>query len=129
MWDRQSEFKKMRVRNITEAAGRWTVWHVCVSVILIGLVLYNPFFVLASHSDGLAYQTLACHRATVGASEMQHYAPVQEKGAQSEVTVEEIFPEFVVEHEEYPAPVFQEEALPQRPELIASFWFRPPPTL
>ena len=52
-------------------------WQLCVSLLLIALLLYNPFLALASHSDGLTYQALARHRATVGASELDHFTPVQ----------------------------------------------------
>jgi hypothetical protein len=48
-----------------------TVWRVCVCLVLIASVLYNPFFALKIQSDGLAYASLARHRSTVGSSEMQ----------------------------------------------------------
>jgi hypothetical protein len=105
-----------------------TTWQVCLSVLLIGLVLYNPFLVLVSHTDGLTYQALARHRATVGASEMQHLASMQNENAQIEATVERICLELVVEKTEFPSHAFQVELLPQRPELTTSVWFRPPPT-
>jgi hypothetical protein len=100
----------------------------CISVLLIGLVLYNPFLALANHSDGLTYQASARHRATVGASEMQHYTPVRGENAQLGITVEQVFTELVVENNESPSHTFQEATLPQRLELTASVWFRPPPT-
>jgi hypothetical protein len=98
-----------------------------ICVLLIGLVLYNPFVALAGHSDGLTYQALARHRATVGASEMQHFSPIQGESAQREATVQRICIELVVEKTAYPSPTFQVESLPQRPELASSVWFRPPP--
>ena len=104
------------------------VWQVCLCVLLIGLVLYNPFLALAGHSDGLTYQALARHRATVGASEMQHFSPIQGESAQLEATVRRICIELVVEKSEHPSPTFQVESLPQRQELTTSVWFRPPPT-
>jgi hypothetical protein len=103
-------------------------WQVCFSVLLIGLVLYNPFLALASHTEGLTYQALARHRATVGASEMQHFTPVQKDAAPFEATVEGIYLELVVEKTEFPSHAFHVELLPQRPELTTSVWFRPPPT-
>jgi hypothetical protein len=101
---------------------------VCVLVLLIGLLLYNPFLTLIGHADGLAYQALARHRATVGASEMQHYPPVQGESAQLEVIAEEIFAAVVVVDTNKSASHIRKDlTLPQRPELIASVWFRPPP--
>jgi len=107
---------------------RRALWYVCVSVLLVGLLLYNPFLALASHSDGLAYQALARHRATVGASELQHLASVRGESAQPEVIVEEISTANVVEISTSPACIRQQPTLLQRMELIANIWFRPPPT-
>jgi len=106
---------------------RRNFWELSISVLLIGLVLYNPFLALANHSDGLAYQASARHRATVGASEMQHYTPVRGEDTQLEITVEQVFTELVVENDESSSHSFQEATLPQRLELTASVWFRPPP--
>ena len=106
------------------------LWEWCIPVLLIGLLLYNPFLILVGHSDGLTYQALARHRATVGASEMQHYSPVPEKDTQPEVTIQEIFAAIiVVESKQSASPTFEDQALPQRPELIGSVWFRPPPAV
>lgn len=107
-------------------SGR-TIWQLCVPVLLIGLLLYNPFLALVHHSDGLAYQALARHRATVGASEMQHYSPVQGENAQAEVIVEQLFTLPVVENDESPSHIYQDEALPQQDEATCNIWFRPPP--
>ena len=102
------------------------MWGRCICVLLVGLLLYNPFAALTSASDGLAYQALARHRASVGASEMQHFAPVKAETGQPDVTV-------AVQKGELPAP--REEArlpsgrvhLPLLLEGMTSLWFRPPP--
>ena len=99
--------------------GRW------ICVLLVGLLLYNPFAALTTASDGLSYQALARHRASVGASEMQHFAPVKAESAHVDVSVR-------TPTGELPAP--REEArldggrvhLPLL-EGMASLWFRPPP--
>jgi hypothetical protein len=100
-------------------------WPARVCVLLIGLLLYNPFAALTTASDGLSYQALARHRASVGASEMQHFAPVKAESAHVDVSVR-------TPTGELPAP--REEArldggrvhLPLL-EGMASLWFRPPP--
>ena len=100
--------------------GRW------ICVLLVGLLLYNPFAALTSASDGLAYQALARHRASVGASEMQHFAPVKAESGQPDVTV-------ATQTDDLPAT--REEArlesgrvhLPLLLEGMTSLWFRPPP--
>jgi hypothetical protein len=103
------------------------LWELCVSLLLIALLLYNPFLALIGHSDGLAYQALARHRATVGASELDHFTPVQGDNAQLAAIVEEVFVQLTAEKKESRPPVLQDPTLPQRLELIASVWFRPPP--
>lgn len=107
--------------------GSRNPWRMFVAAMLIGLVLYNPFLALVNHSDGLTYQALARNRATVGASEMQHFSPTQNDGAPFEAIVERICVELVVEKTDVASPILQADILPQRPELIASVWFRPPP--
>jgi hypothetical protein len=105
-------------------------WRVSVSILLIGLVLYNPFHAWKTHSDGLAYSALARHRATVGASEMQHFTPVQaDENGQIEKTFDEAVAELLAVRNEYPAKNIQEGVLPLQPELIESICFRPPPSL
>ena len=47
-----------------------------VCLLLVGLLLYNPFLSLLHSSTGLSVHHLARNRATVGASELQHFAPV-----------------------------------------------------
>ena len=108
--------------------NRRTWWQLCVCVLLIGLVLYNPFGAMANHSDGLAYQALARHRATVGASELQQLAQLRGENAQAEVNVEENFTGMIVQISTFPAHRRQQPTLLQRMELLTDIWFRPPPT-
>jgi len=121
-WDKEN-----RVPSRVHKEKRVKLWRVCVPVLLVVLMLYNPFVALVSHhADGLSYQGLARHRATVGASEMQHYSPVEAEQALPEVEAVRVgF--IVVEDESSAAPSLEDETLPQRPELTTSVWFRPPP--
>jgi hypothetical protein len=115
------------VRSSSQRGNRRNLWHACVSVLLIGFLLYNPFIALISHSHGLAFQELARHRATVGSSEMQHYASAHTEIDTAVVIVEDAFaaPATTSDETEYPD---LEQSLPQHPEFTASLWFRPPPT-
>jgi hypothetical protein len=103
------------------------LWRASLCALLIGLVLYNPFAALTSASNGLAYQALARHRASVGASEMQPFTPVKAETAQPDVTV-------ATQTVELPAPRGEEARLecgrvhlPLLLEGMTSHWFRPPP--
>lgn len=102
-------------------------WRICVPVLLIGLLLYNPFLALTAQSDGLSYQALARHRATVGASELQSFSPVQVENTHIEVAVEAILFGRVTENAGQRFHLVPNDTLPQRPELDRKVWFRPPP--
>src|SRR5271169_4113874 len=78
----------MSVPTSTECDNRQGIWRAWICVLLIMFILYNPFLGLTSASNGLAYQALARHRASVGASELQHFAPVQVENAQPGVSAE-----------------------------------------
>jgi hypothetical protein len=119
----------MRVRQSPFRPTSRSIWQVCLCALLIGLVLYNPFLLLTNQSDGLAYHSLARHRATVGASEMQHFSPVQSESVQPEIIVETAVIEVVAPKNDYPLPIVEEEILLRQPELVANIWFRPPPSL
>jgi len=121
---------EMAIPSYNSSKGR-RYWQMCISALLIALVLYNPFLVLTKHTDGPEFHRLASHRATVGASEMDHFTPVQAEKVELEAAVEEIgAASLIAEKNGPPAPDFlQEEALPPQTELITSTWFRPPPTL
>ena len=124
--------ERIRVTDSPAWGDACTVWRVCVCMVLVASILYNPFFALKIQSDGLVYASLARHRSTVGSSEMQHYPPVQAKYAEPAATIEETASKISVvqgAQTEYPARIILDQALPPQPELIASICFRPPPSL
>jgi hypothetical protein len=100
---------------------------ICVPLLLMGLLLYNPFLDLVGHQNGLAYQQLQRNRATVGASELQHFSPIQSDSAQPRIVLAELFRYTVAADDRFSGHQFQTEALPPRLELVDSIWFRPPP--
>jgi len=120
---------EMAIPSYNSRKGR-RYWQICISALLIALVLYNPFLALTKHTDGPEFHRLASHRATVGASEMDHFTPVQAEKVELEAAVEEMgAASLIVEKNDVPAPDFlKEEGLPPQTELITSTWFRPPPT-
>ena len=121
------------MRNIlTLSRGRWQpAWRVCISVLLIALVLYNPFAALNGSCGHLSYEKLARYRATVGSGELQHFSPVSNPHGQvdldADVEVNETDPAWCIP--EYQAGRDQEELLLPEQELLAGVWFRPPPSL
>src|SRR5260370_31465739 len=124
--------QRTRVPDRPACGDSRTIWRVCVCLVLVASILYNPFFALKIQSDGLVYASLARHRSTVGSSEMQHYPPVQAKHAEPAATIEETASKIPVvqgPQTEYPAMNILDQPLLPQPELIASICFRPPPSL
>jgi hypothetical protein len=102
------------VTNGSARGDACTVWRVCVCLVLIASILYNPFLSLKIQSDGPIYASLARHRSTVGSSVEETATKISVvQGAQTE----------------YAARIILDQALPPQPELIASICFRPPPSL
>jgi len=99
-----------------------------VCLLLATLLLYNPFFAVPHSANGVDIGHRASHRATVGASELQHFSPIDGWGALP--AIDTGIAAVVLPLPE-PSPQFF-FALPQAPHFSQQFfgpglWFRPPP--
>lgn len=99
-----------------------------ICFLLALFLLYNPFFGLPHSGNGLEVCRPASHRATVGASEMQHFTPTDGWGCFLTAAVAQM--EIAVA---LPIPVadislvsFVVVRLPQQ-FFGPGLWFRPPP--
>jgi len=109
------------------AVPRWQSW-VCFCLALF--LLYNPYLAAPSSTNGLNVRHPASNRATVGASELQHFTTADGRDsfstdATSAVELLESFPEvssraFVL---------FPQVVSPPQQFFGSSLWFRPPPAL
>jgi len=118
------------MKNHPIPQGHWLCpVRVCICVLLIGLVLYNPFVALGKTSASLSYDRLARNRATVGSAELQNFSPAPDPNMQPpdvHADVPQIEPAVILQaHEPGMEP---QEVLPAEPELLAGVWFRPPPS-
>jgi hypothetical protein len=118
------------MKNHPTPQGQWLcLGRVCICVLLIGLVLYNPFAALGRTSASLSYDRLARNRATVGSAELQKFSPAPDPNMQPpdvDAGVPQIEPAAILQvHERGMEP---QEVLPAEPELLAGVWFRPPPS-
>ena len=104
-------------------------WRVCLCVFLIVLVVYNPFAALNGPSGNLSYDQLARNRASVGASELQHFSPVSNPGVQSDLDVDARAAVLIRCIQEHQPCRDQREEFPLEPAMLAEIWFRPPPSL
>jgi hypothetical protein len=100
---------------------------VLVCMLLIGLLLYNPFMALLSHGQA-GLRTPERHRATVGSSEMQHFSPVQVENTHVDVEIVQTA-RIIVEPQKYPTREIEDIAVPRQPETYERLWVRPPPSL
>ncbi|HYA64699.1 MAG TPA: hypothetical protein VED66_15955 [Candidatus Sulfotelmatobacter sp.] len=119
-------------RILTLSRGPWQpTWRVCVSVLLIALVLYNPFAALNGSSGHLSYEKLARYRATIGAGELQHFSPVSNPHGQADLDadVDVIGTDPTGPIPESQAEKGQRELLLPEQALLTGVWFRPPPSL
>jgi hypothetical protein len=103
-------------------------WQVCLSVLLILLVIYNPFSALSGYSGSVSYDKLARNRASIGSSELQHFSPVSNPGLHSDVAVALLSAELLRCAQESEPGADQREELPPEPAKLAGVWFRPPPS-
>ena len=117
-------------RRQSSRSSAWTPsWRVCVCLLLIALVVYNPFVALSGSSGKLCYENLARNRASVGASELQHFSPVSAPDFQMQWDIQLPGAEPQRCAQETRAPQNGYEVAPPEPELLAAVWFRPPPSL
>jgi hypothetical protein len=97
-------------------------------VLLIFLVIYNPFSALSGYSASVSYDKLARNRATIGASELQHFSPVSNPEVHSDVAIALLSAELLRCAQETESCADQREEIPSEPAKLAGVWFRPPPS-
>ena len=118
--------------NSSYRLGRIVLLRQCrwLCLILAALLLYNPFLAAPQPGHSLEVCHPASHRATVGASELQHFSPADGWGCLPAVDiaeVEQVVPlrgptsqSFLIS---LPIP------LPTQQFFGPGLWFRPPPVL
>lgn len=104
------------------------VWRVSISLLLIALILYNPFSGLCKSSNHLSFDARARHRANLGAGELQHFSPVSKQLTPVDLDVDTKDAPPAASLQEYRIGKEQQELLPVEPAPLAGVWFRPPPS-
>jgi hypothetical protein len=102
-------------------------WQVCLCVLLIALVVYNPFAALSGSPSHLSYETPARHRASVGSSELQHFSPVPNPGMQGDLDVVSLGAEILPCKQETPCVRDRQVEIAAEP-MLTGVWSRPPPS-
>jgi len=92
-------------------------------------MVYNPFAGLWASVDQTSYNQLARNRATVGASELDHFTPVANAEVHAELAVDALRTALIV-------PLYQSRLILELPrvgppaaEEFFDSWNRPPPAL
>jgi len=106
------------------ALGRYR-W---VGLVVATLLLFNPFFATPRMGRSLEVSTPASHRATVGASELEHFSPTD--GWEYQTALNWVEASIVLPLPDLTARFFP--VLPSVPSFPQPFcgpglWFRPPP--
>jgi len=98
-----------------------------VAFALATLLLYNPFLVVPHSGHGLEIGHRVSHRATVGASELQHFSPIDGWGSQP--AVDSGVATVVVPLAGLPAQFFPLSSIPHFSQQFfgPGLWFRAPP--
>src|SRR5271163_5009170 len=111
--------------------AKWRVapkWQIGICLLLVALIIYNPYLAGAESGAGLCVRHSASNRATVGASELQHFSPINGRSVLESAAVT-LFRNFVgnlsIASEPHEAAV--EALLPAVQYWPTSLWFRPPP--
>jgi hypothetical protein len=97
-------------------------------LVLVALLLFNPFFVPPRCGNGLEVCHPASHRATVGASELQHFSPTD--GWDNLAVVDSTEAAIVLSVPDPTAQFFFVSlSVPSFAQQVSSpgLWFRPPP--
>ena len=105
-------------------AQRLRVW---ICVLLAAMILYNPFAALCVSHGPIEVHTLQRNRATVGASELQHFTPVQDDTKQTDLNLEASREEVAAPAESFVARGFEREVEIPQSDIVSKVWSRPPP--
>jgi hypothetical protein len=102
---------------------------VFLCLLLVALMLYNPFMGLWGSNDGVCYDRLARNRATVGASELQHFTPVPSDTPQTELDIDVPGTGLMQIVCEELSRTDLQEVIPPQARFFTRYWNKPPPAL
>jgi hypothetical protein len=122
--------KSAAIREL-DTRPKWRLaprWQIALCLLLTALVIYNPYLAGAESGPGLCVRHSASNRATVGASELQHFSPINSRSilATATVVVFQLF-DGLLNIASQPHERTEKPVLPAIQHLPASLWFRPPP--
>jgi hypothetical protein len=111
--------------------GAFPTWQVALCLLLAALVVYNPYLSATDPGMGLCVRHSASFRATLGASELQHFTPkdyIAMLAATAALALAAFLPFRLPESSRRHTGITERVAPPEQ-ALPASLWFRPPPAV
>jgi hypothetical protein len=103
-------------------------WQSLVCFCLALFLLYNPYMAAQGSTNGLNVRHPASNRATVGASELQHFSPADGKDKLSTAAIPPVEPLASTPDASSQAFEFLPQVVsPAQQFFGSSLWFRPPP--
>jgi hypothetical protein len=106
---------------------RWRSW-ICFCLALF--LLYNPYMAAPGSTGGLSFCQPASNRATIGASELQHFSPADGKDKLSTPAIapaKSFLSLLALSSQTFELPL--QVVSPAQQFFGSSLWFRPPPAL
>ena len=117
-----------RKTNPAIGAGTLPGWFRGACFALIVLLLHNPFLIAPARADGLNVSHLPSYRATIAASELQHFTPAS---AQYDFTAQaaQSWNDLAPLQADWRQPRITPSQVVSNPQQFwcPSLWFRPPP--
>jgi hypothetical protein len=114
----------MADQNHPIRAQKFRLW---ACVLLAALLLYNPFAALCFSHGTIEVHTLQRNRASVGASELQHFSPVQDDIPQTDLNLESRREVVAAPAGSFVARGFEREVEVPQSDIVSKVWSRPPP--
>ena len=114
----------------TRDRGDSSKWQMALCLLLVALVLYNPYLAAPESSANICFRHAPSNRATVGASELQHFKSANSRSVlgSSAVAVFQYFGDPATRASQ--SHEYASEAVSFLVQLLsASLWFRPPPSI
>jgi hypothetical protein len=102
-------------------------FRVWMCVFVAALLLYNPFAALCFSHGTFEVHTLQRNRASVGASELQHFSPVQDGKQQVDLNLESNREEVALPAGSFAARGYERESELPHSGIVSTLWSRPPP--
>jgi hypothetical protein len=109
-------------------AGALPSWFRAVCVALIVLLAHNPYLIAPAISGGLNFSHHPSYRATVAASELQHFTPQDDQNSIDAILVRPLNVLDPLQTDGRQPRIYTSQVLsPQLQFWFAGLWFRPPP--